>query len=59
MVEQNLRRSLLISHGDPMIFFTRPISAAFIIVGVLIIITSYYRIKRAMEREEKALKMEK
>ncbi|MGB9700373.1 MAG: tripartite tricarboxylate transporter permease [Thermodesulfobacteriota bacterium] len=59
MVEQNLRRSLLISHGDPMIFFTRPISAAFIIVGVLIIITSYYRIKKAMEREEKALKMEK
>lgn len=59
MVEQNLRRSLLISHGDPMIFFTRPISAAFIIVGLLIIITSYYRIKRAMEREEKALKMEK
>lgn len=56
MVEQNLRRSLLISHGDPMIFFTRPISASFIIIGILIIITSYYRIKKAMEREEKALK---
>ncbi len=56
MVEQNLRRSLLISHGDPLIFFTRPISAAFIIVGLLIIVTSYYRIKRAMEREERALK---
>lgn len=59
MVEQNLRRSLLISHGDPMIFFTRPISAAFIIVGVLIILTSYYRIKKAMEREEKAVGIEK
>lgn len=58
MVEQNLRRSLLISHGDPLIFFTRPISAAFIIVGVLIIITSYYRIKKAMEREEKTIKIE-
>lgn len=59
MVEQNLRRSLLISHGDPMIFFTRPISAGFIIVGILIILTSYYRIKKAMEREEKAIKTEK
>jgi putative tricarboxylic transport membrane protein len=54
MVEQNLRRSLIISHGDPTIFFTRPISAAFIIIGIFIIITSYYRIKRAMEKEAEA-----
>jgi putative tricarboxylic transport membrane protein len=51
MAEQNLRRSLIISHGDPLIFFQRPISAAFIIVALFVIITSYYRIKRAMERE--------
>jgi len=51
MAEQNLRRSLIISHGDPLIFFQRPISAAFIIVAVFVIITSYYRIKRAMEKE--------
>jgi putative tricarboxylic transport membrane protein len=51
MAEQNLRRSLIISHGDPLIFFTRPISAAFIVIAVFVIITSYYRIKRAMERE--------
>jgi putative tricarboxylic transport membrane protein len=51
MVEQNLRRSLIISHGDPLIFITRPISAAFIIIGIFIIITSYYRIKKAMDRE--------
>lgn len=59
MVEQNLRRSLLISHGDPLIFITRPISAAFIIVGISIIITSYYRIRKAMEKEEKVIKEEK
>jgi putative tricarboxylic transport membrane protein len=53
MVEQNMRRSLIISHGDPLIFVTRPISAAFIIIGIFVIITSYFRIKRAMEREEK------
>lgn len=51
MAEQNLRRSLIISHGDPLIFLKRPISAAFIIIAIFVIITSYYRIKRAMERE--------
>ena len=51
MAEQNLRRSLIISHGDPLIFFKRPISAGFIIIALFVIITSYYRIKRAMERE--------
>lgn len=54
MVEQNLRRSLVISHGDPTIFFTRPISAFFIVIGILIMITSYYRIKKAMDREAEA-----
>ena len=51
MVEQNLRRSLIISHGDPLIFLTRPISAAFIIIGIFVMITSYFRVKKAMERE--------
>jgi putative tricarboxylic transport membrane protein len=51
MVEQNLRRSLIISHGDPMIFITRPISAAFIIIGIFIMITSYIRVKKAMDLE--------
>lgn len=50
MAEQNLRRSLIISHGDPSIFFTRPISAAFIVLAIVVIISSYYRIKRAQER---------
>lgn len=50
MAEQNLRRSLMISHGDPSIFFTRPISAGFIVLAVVVIISSYYRIKRAQQR---------
>lgn len=50
MAEQNLRRSLIISHGDPSIFITRPISAGFIILAIIVIISSYYRIKRAQER---------
>ena len=54
MAEQNLRRSLIISHGDPAVFFTRPISAALIILAVIVIITSYHRIKKATTRIEKA-----
>jgi putative tricarboxylic transport membrane protein len=51
MAEQNLRRALIISHGDPFVFFKRPISAAFIILTGFVIISSYYRIKKANERE--------
>jgi len=51
MAEQNLRRSLIISHGDLFVFFKRPISAAFIILTVFVIISSYYRIKKANQRE--------
>lgn len=51
MAEQNLRRALIISHGDPFVFFKRPISATFIILTGFVIISSYYRIKKANERE--------
>ncbi len=52
MAEQNLRRSLIISHGDASIFFTRPISAAFIVLALIVIISSYFRIKKSMAREK-------
>ena len=38
MMEENLRRALQVSEGDPTVFFTRPISLAFLIVTVLILI---------------------
>jgi putative tricarboxylic transport membrane protein len=37
MVEENLRRSMLMSGGDPSVFVTRPISAAFIVATALIL----------------------
>jgi len=37
-VEENLRRALQVSEGDPMVFITRPISLAFIVVSVLILV---------------------
>jgi putative tricarboxylic transport membrane protein len=38
MMEENLRRAMLISRGDPMIFLTRPISLGFVIATVLIVV---------------------
>ncbi|MET0633873.1 MAG: tripartite tricarboxylate transporter permease [Xanthobacteraceae bacterium] len=38
MMEENLRRALLISRGDPMVFLTEPISLAFLVAAVLLLI---------------------
>ena len=35
MAEGNLRRSLVMSQGNPIIFIERPIAAAFIVIGVI------------------------
>jgi putative tricarboxylic transport membrane protein len=54
MMEENLRRALLISRGDPMVFFQEPISLAFLLVaaGLLLVLAApAIRVKR-----EEALK---
>src|SRR5256884_4145912 len=54
MMEENLRRALLISRGDPMVFLQEPISLAFLVVaaGLLVVIAApAIRLKR-----EEALK---
>jgi TctA family transporter len=38
LMEENLRRAMLISRGDPTVFVTRPISLSFMIVTLLILI---------------------
>ena len=38
MMETALRRSLLLSAGDPMIFFTRPISAVLMLVSFFLLV---------------------
>jgi TctA family transporter len=38
LMEENLRRALLISRGDPMVFLTRPISAGFLIAAALLLL---------------------
>ena len=38
MMEENFRRAMLISSGDPMIFITRPISLALVVLTVLLLL---------------------
>jgi TctA family transporter len=38
LLEENLRRALLISRGDPSVFFTRPISLSFLIASALLLV---------------------
>jgi putative tricarboxylic transport membrane protein len=51
MMEENLRRAMLMAKGDPSVFVTRPISLAFIIItiGVLIIMVAPAVRKRRAE----------
>jgi TctA family transporter len=41
LMEENLRRALLISRGDATVFFTRPISLGFMIAAILILLTMF------------------
>jgi TctA family transporter len=38
MMEENLRRALMIAHGDPTVLITRPISAGFLIAAFLLLV---------------------
>lgn len=46
MAESNLKRALTIADGSPLIFFTRPISLAFIVLTVVSIYTSVRQTKK-------------
>ncbi|MGH8675429.1 MAG: tripartite tricarboxylate transporter permease [Burkholderiales bacterium] len=50
MMEENLRRALLLSRGDPAVFFTRPISLTLLIIaGVLLAIVMAPSISKKRE----------
>jgi TctA family transporter len=38
MMEENLRRGMLLSRGDPSVFFTRPLSLAFLLMACAMLI---------------------
>ena len=56
MIEENLRRAMIISHGDPTVFVTRPLSAALIATAaavlVLLLIPSIFRRREVVFRDE-------
>jgi TctA family transporter len=50
MMEENLRRALLISRGDPMVFLQEPISLAFLLVAVgLLVVVAAPAIRKKRE----------
>jgi TctA family transporter len=50
MMEENLRRALLLSRGDPMVFVTRPISATLLVLSfVLLVIVMAPAIRKKRE----------
>jgi len=51
LMEENLRRAMLLSRGDPTVFFTKPISAGFIIASVfLLVIVALPAIRKKREQ---------
>jgi len=55
MMEEYLRRALLLSRGDPMVFITRPISATLLAIGVLAIVAAclpvFYKQRKEVFRD--------
>ena len=56
LLEQHLRRALIISHGDPTVFLTRPVSLALVAVAVIVLVIavlpSIRRKREAVFQEE-------
>ena len=53
-MEAHLRRSLIISHGDPMVFLERPVSAAILVASVLVLCWTIYSSVLASQRKSGA-----
>jgi putative tricarboxylic transport membrane protein len=52
LLEDNLRQALLISRGSFMVFLARPISCAFIIVSVIVVVSSVFRFRSKVQVED-------
>ncbi len=57
LIEENFRRSLLLSHGDLLVFFQSPISLAFMLVcGALIASQFFFGLRRLLRRKADGLR---
>ena len=52
LAEKNFRRAMVISQGSPSIFFTRPISCAFIVIAFVSVVIFGIRNARSRKRAE-------
>ncbi|MDR3473288.1 MAG: tripartite tricarboxylate transporter permease [Devosia sp.] len=50
MVEENFRRSLLLSHGDLTVFLTQPISATFVSISAILVLLQVFFAWRSARR---------
>jgi len=50
MMEEQLRRTMLLSRGDPMVFLERPISATLLAITAVIIVLALYSTARSRRR---------
>jgi len=50
LLEKSLRRSLLISGGDPLTFVNRPISAIFLLIAIAFLISPLFTKKKIAEK---------
>jgi putative tricarboxylic transport membrane protein len=56
MMEEALRRSLLMSQGTPLIFFRRPISAVIILIAIFMLVSPLIPgLRKKREKVEKIL----
>ena len=51
LMEENLRRAMLISRGDPSVFFTRPISCGMLVAAMLLLIIILLPVVRKKKEE--------
>jgi putative tricarboxylic transport membrane protein len=56
MMEENLRRALLLSRGDPTVFFTRPLSLVMLLMAatlvLLIVLPGFRKTRQAAFQED-------
>ncbi|MCC7275954.1 MAG: tripartite tricarboxylate transporter permease, partial [Alphaproteobacteria bacterium] len=48
MMEENLRRALLIGRGDPMVLVTRPLSGAILALAALLLVVTLLPVVRGL-----------
>jgi TctA family transporter len=53
-MEAHLRRSLIVSHGDPMVFLQRPVSATILVAACLVLCWTIYSSIRVGRRSEQS-----